>query len=144
MGASGFIKAWELFQEKFGEETLDDHCNPCIRELAREVAKECGGLPLAIVTIARAMAFKYTAEEWKYAIDVLRRSSTYVFSDMGEKVYPLLKFSYDSLPNDMIRTCLLYCSLFSEDYEIDKDKVIDLWVGEGFLEGHGIQVYLET
>ncbi|XVF74707.1 hypothetical protein PTKIN_Ptkin13bG0133100 [Pterospermum kingtungense] len=128
-------KAWELFQEKVGEETLDS--NPCIRELAHEVAKECGGLPLALVTIARAMAWKIKVEEWKYAIEVLRRSSTYVFPDMGEEVYPLLKFSYDSLPNDLIRTCLLYCSLFPEDYRIRKEKLIDLWIGEGFLDGHG-------
>ncbi|XVF74705.1 hypothetical protein PTKIN_Ptkin13bG0132900 [Pterospermum kingtungense] len=128
-------KAWELFQEKVGAETLDS--NTCIRELAYEVAKECQGLPLALVTIARAMAFKNTVEEWKYAIGVLRRSSTSVFPDMGEKVYPLLKFSYDSLPNDMVRTCLLYCSLFSEDYIIGKDMLVDLWIGEGFLDEHG-------
>ncbi|XP_022724765.1 probable disease resistance protein At5g63020 [Durio zibethinus] len=128
-------KAWELFQEKVGEETLDG--NPCIRELAHELAKECGGLPLALVTIARAMAWKNTVEEWKYAIEVCRRSSTSVFPDMDEEVYPLLKFSYDSLPNDMTRTCLLYCSLFSEDYQIIKDKLVDFWIGEGFLDGHG-------
>ncbi|XVF74779.1 hypothetical protein PTKIN_Ptkin13bG0139100 [Pterospermum kingtungense] len=127
-------KAWELFQENVGEETLDS--NPCIRRLAREVAKECGGLPLALITIAQALAFKKTVEEWKYAVDVLKRSSISVFPDMGEEVYPVLKFSYDSLPNDMIRTCLLYCSLLSEDYVIRKDKLIDLWIGEGFLDGH--------
>ncbi|XVF74706.1 hypothetical protein PTKIN_Ptkin13bG0133000 [Pterospermum kingtungense] len=128
-------KAWELFQEKVGEETLSS--NQGIRELAYEVAKECGGLPLALVTIARAMAFKNTVADWKYAIEVLRRSSISVFPDLGEEVCPLLKFSYDSLPNDMIRTCLLYCCLFSEDYEIEKDNLIDFWIGEGFLDGHG-------
>ncbi|XP_022724510.1 probable disease resistance protein At1g12280 isoform X2 [Durio zibethinus] len=128
-------KAWELFQEKVGEETLDS--NPCIRELAHELAKECGGLPLALVTIARAMACKNKVEEWKDAIEVCRRSSASVFPEMGEEVYPLLKFSFDSLPNDMFRTCLLYCSLFSEDYPIDKEKLIDFWIGEGFLDGHG-------
>ncbi|XVE89125.1 hypothetical protein DITRI_Ditri19aG0125500 [Diplodiscus trichospermus] len=111
-------KAWELFEEKV-------------------VAKECEGLPLAPVTIARAMACKKTEEEWKIAIEVLRRSSTHVFHDMDAKVYPLLKFSYDYLPDDMIQTCLLYCSLFSEDYVISKDKLVDLRIGEGFLDGYG-------
>ncbi|XVF11376.1 hypothetical protein REPUB_Repub08aG0022700 [Reevesia pubescens] len=55
---------------------------------------------------------------------------------MGEKVYPLLKFSYDSLPDDL-QKCLLYCSLFSEDHRISKDKLIDFWIGERFLDGHG-------
>ncbi|XVF11348.1 hypothetical protein REPUB_Repub08aG0019900 [Reevesia pubescens] len=129
-------KAWELFQEKVGDvQTLDS--SPRILQLAREVAKECKGLPLALITIARAMAFKSTVEEWTYALEVLRRSSISVFEDMGEEVYPLLKFSYDSLPNDLFRKCLLYCSLFSEDHLISKDKLIDFWIGEGFLDGHG-------
>ncbi|XVE92488.1 hypothetical protein REPUB_Repub01dG0101500 [Reevesia pubescens] len=83
------------------------------------------------------MAFKKTVEEWTYALEVLRKSSISVFQDMGEEVYPLLKFSYDFLPNNLFRKCLLYCSLFSEDHQIRKDKLIDLWIGEGFLDGHG-------
>ncbi|XVF11258.1 hypothetical protein REPUB_Repub08aG0011200 [Reevesia pubescens] len=128
-------KAWKLFQEKVGAQTLDS--SPDIRQLAHEVAKECQGLPLALITIARAMAFKKRVEDWKYAHGVLRRSSIPVLKDMGEKVYPLLKFSYDFLPNDLFRKCLLYCSLFSEDEEITKDKLIDFWIGEGFLDEHG-------
>ncbi|XVF11256.1 hypothetical protein REPUB_Repub08aG0011000 [Reevesia pubescens] len=128
-------KAWELFQEKVGAQTLDSR--PDIRQLAHEVAKECKGLPLALITIARAMAFKKRVEDWKYALEVLRRSSISVLKDMGEKVYPLLKFSYDFLPNDLFRKCLLYCSLFSEDHQIIKDKLIDFWIAEGFLDGHG-------
>ncbi|XVF11265.1 hypothetical protein REPUB_Repub08aG0011900 [Reevesia pubescens] len=128
-------KSWELFQEKVGAQTLDS--SPDIRQLAHEVAKECKGLPLALITIARAMAFKKRVEDWKYALEVLRRSSISVLKDMGEKVYPLLKFSYDFLPNDLFRKCLLYCSLFSEDHQIIKDKLIDFWIGEGFLDGHG-------
>ncbi|XVF11263.1 hypothetical protein REPUB_Repub08aG0011700 [Reevesia pubescens] len=126
-------KAWELFQEKVGAQTLDS--SPDIRQLAHEVAKECKGLPLALITIARAMAFKKRVEDWKYALEVLRRSSISFLKDMGEKVYPLLKFSYDSLSNDLFQKCLLYCSLFSEDHEISKDKLIDFWIGEGFLDG---------
>ncbi|XVF11350.1 hypothetical protein REPUB_Repub08aG0020100 [Reevesia pubescens] len=128
--------AWELFQEKVGgAQTFNS--SPRIRQLAHEAAKECKGLPLALITIARAMAFKSTIEEWTDALEVLKRSSISVFQDMGEEVYPLLKFSYDSLPNDMFRKCLLYCSLFSEDHLISKDKLIDFWIGEGFLDGHG-------
>ncbi|XVF11413.1 hypothetical protein REPUB_Repub08aG0025500 [Reevesia pubescens] len=104
--------------------------------LAYEVAKECQGLPLALITIARVMAFKKRVVDWIYARGVLRRSSNSVLKDMGEKVYPLLKFSYDSLPDDL-QKCLLYCSLFSEDHLISKDKLIDFWIGEGFLDGHG-------
>ncbi|MBA0778681.1 hypothetical protein Gotri_006516 [Gossypium trilobum] len=66
-------KAWELFQDKVGDETLNSH--PDIRKLAEEVAERCGGLPLALITISRGMACKTTPGEWKYAIEKLKRSS---------------------------------------------------------------------
>ncbi|ESR40564.1 hypothetical protein CICLE_v100250082mg, partial [Citrus x clementina] len=123
-------QAWELFRENVGEETLEsDHE---IVELAQTVAKECGGLPLALITIGRAMAYRKKAEQWRRAIEELRRSTS-EFAGLGKEVYPLLKFSYDSLQNDTIRSCFLYCCLYSEDYGILKWDLIDCWIGEGFL-----------
>ncbi|TXG69200.1 hypothetical protein EZV62_004135 [Acer yangbiense] len=124
-------EAWKLFQNKVGEETLNSH--PDILELAKSVAQECGGLPLALITIGRAMAYKKTPEEWNYAIQVLKRSAS-DFPGMGKEVYPLLKFSYDSLSDDRIRSCLLYCSLFSEDHYILESCLIDCWIGEGIFD----------
>ncbi|KAL5758134.1 hypothetical protein ACOSP7_020745 [Xanthoceras sorbifolium] len=124
-------EAWKLFQNKVGEDTLNSH--PDILELAKSVAQECGGLPLALITIGRAMAYKKTSQEWNYAIQVLRRSAS-EFPGMGKEVYPLLKFSYDSLSDDKTRACLLYCSLFSEDHNISKSCLIDCWVGEEFFD----------
>ncbi|KDO41653.1 hypothetical protein CISIN_1g042327mg [Citrus sinensis] len=122
--------SWDLFQQKVGKEILNSH--PDILELAQTVARECGGLPLALITIGRAMACKKTPEEWRYAIQLLSSSASQ-FPGFGEGVYPLLKFSYDSLPNDTIRSCLLYCSLYPEDYCISKENLIDCWIGEGLL-----------
>nr|AFM77964.2 NBS-LRR disease resistance protein NBS39 [Dimocarpus longan] len=123
-------EAWKLFRSKVGGDALDNH--PEIPELAQTAAKECGGLPLALITIGRAMACKKTPAEWRYAIEVLRRSA-HEFPGLGKEVYPLLKFSYDSLPSCTLRACLLYCSLFPEDYNIPKKHLIDCWIGEGFL-----------
>ncbi|KAJ4718261.1 Disease resistance protein [Melia azedarach] len=123
-------EAWKLFQMKVGTETLESHSD--IPDLAQIIAKECGGLPLALITIGRAMAFKKTPQEWKDAIQVLRRSAS-EFPGMDE-VYPLLKFSYDSLPSEKIKSCFLYCSLFPEDFNISKIDLIDCWIGEGFFD----------
>lgn len=59
-------QALELFQEKVGHDTLNSH--PQISQLAESVAKECNGLPLALITIGRAMTCKRTAKEWEYAL----------------------------------------------------------------------------
>ncbi|WRX27313.1 NB-ARC - like 10, partial [Theobroma cacao] len=62
--------AWHLFQRKVGNDTLNLH--PDIPKLAETVAKECAGLPLALITVGRAMACKKTPKEWIRAIEVLR------------------------------------------------------------------------
>ncbi|TYH14598.1 hypothetical protein ES288_A06G233700v1 [Gossypium darwinii] len=64
-------KAWELFQDNVGDETLNSH--PDIPNLAKQVAQRCGGLPLALITTGRAMACKTTLAEWQYAIEMLKR-----------------------------------------------------------------------
>ncbi|XP_034680013.1 probable disease resistance protein At1g52660 [Vitis riparia] len=62
--------SWDLFQKYVGKEVLNS--DPEIFELAEMVAKECCGLPLAIITIGRAMASKVTPQDWKHAIRVLQ------------------------------------------------------------------------
>ncbi|TYJ31543.1 hypothetical protein E1A91_A06G206300v1 [Gossypium mustelinum] len=120
--------AWELFQVKVGDETLNSH--PNIWKLAEQVAERCGGLPLALITIGRAMACKTTPMEWKYAIEMLKRST---LPKMKNEVFPLLKFSYDDLPNATMKCCLLYCCLYRDDYRIPRKGLVEHWFCEGLL-----------
>ncbi|XWS51869.1 hypothetical protein CRYUN_Cryun11dG0019000 [Craigia yunnanensis] len=90
--------ALDLFRTKVGEDVLNSHLE--IPKLAELIARECKGLPLALITIARAMASRRTPQEWKHALKVLQS----------------------------------YPSKFSEDHEIEKNELIELWIGEGFLD----------
>ncbi|GMN64791.1 hypothetical protein TIFTF001_033877 [Ficus carica] len=113
-------KSWELFREKVGEDALNVH--PEITSFAKNVAKECGGLPLALITIGRSMACKRKPHEWNYAIRVLKNSAS-KFSSMGRLGY------------DFIGT-LLYACLLQEDgfaYVKMHDVIHDMasWIGCG-------------
>ena len=44
-------KAWNLFRLKVGDQMLN---SPAVDLIAKDVAKKCGGLPLAIVTMRQA------------------------------------------------------------------------------------------
>ncbi|TYI24352.1 hypothetical protein ES332_A06G228200v1 [Gossypium tomentosum] len=121
-------RAWELFQDNVGDETLNSH--PDIPNLAKQVAERCGGLPLALIAIGRAMACKTTVVEWKYAIEMLKRCA---LPKMENEVFPLLKFSYDNLPNATMKCCLLYCCLYPEDYCIPRKRLVEYWFCEGLL-----------
>ncbi|KAL5574656.1 hypothetical protein UlMin_016355 [Ulmus minor] len=124
-------RALDLFLEKVGQEALNSH--PDIPNLAKVVAEECKGLPLALITIGRSMASRKKLEDWERAIEVLR-SYPSQFSGIVDFVYLLLEFSYDSLPNATLQSCFLYCSLFPKGSNIRKDGLINLWIGEGFLD----------
>ncbi|MFQ6661388.1 hypothetical protein Gotur_029572 [Gossypium turneri] len=122
-------KAWELFQKKVGDEALNSH--PDIPNLAYEVAKRCSGLPLALITVGRAMACKTTLGEWDSAFDTLKRYDG--LPELEGWVFSLLKFSYDNLPNATMKCCFLYCCLYPEDYSIPKKRLVEYWFCEGLL-----------
>eukprot|EP00261_Vitis_vinifera_P016230 XP_010645044.1 PREDICTED: probable disease resistance protein At1g12280 [Vitis vinifera] len=123
--------AFALFQTKVGADTISSH--PDIPKLAEMVAKECDGLPLALITTGRAMAGAKTPEEWEKKIQMLKNYPA-KFPGTEEDLFRVLAISYDSLPDEAIKSCFLYCSLFPEDYEISHRKLIQLWIGEGFLD----------
>ncbi|XP_058092066.1 probable disease resistance protein At5g63020 isoform X2 [Magnolia sinica] len=64
-------ESWNLFCDKAGDVAR----LPGIKSLAEEVTKECGGLPLAIITVGRAMRRKDKKELWLDAVRSLRGSA---------------------------------------------------------------------
>ncbi|MBA0622283.1 hypothetical protein Godav_007841 [Gossypium davidsonii] len=123
-------KSWQLFCEKVGR--MDVLESPPIRTYAKTIVRKCGGLPLALITVGRAMANKETEEEWKYAIELLNKSPSELRG--MEDVFTLLKFSYDNLENETAKMCFLYCSLFPQSYSIEKEQLVEYWIAEGFLD----------
>ncbi|XP_051127533.1 probable disease resistance protein At5g63020 [Andrographis paniculata] len=124
-------EAMALFMQQVGTEIIDSH--PSIRKSAEIVVQECDGLPLALITVGRAMAGKKVPRDWDMAVKKLRRDPSKMVG-IEDHVFHILKFSYDSLPSDTIRLCFSYCCIFPEDYEILIEDLLDLWIGEGFLK----------
>ncbi|XP_077221999.1 uncharacterized protein LOC143855827 [Tasmannia lanceolata] len=124
----GDEEAWNLFDEKTGEVV---HL-PDIQALAVEVVKECGGLPLAIITVGRAMRGKERKKVWLDALRALKESAVPEIDGMEPKVFRSLKLSYDCLEEDNIKPCFLYCALYPEDTEIYVPELVEYWTMEGF------------
>ena len=64
-------KAWMLFKEKVGN-SVDD---PSLLDIAKDVSKECKGLPLAIIKVAGALKRK-TKPSWEDALKQLCSADT--------------------------------------------------------------------
>ncbi|PIA26508.1 hypothetical protein AQUCO_09200014v1 [Aquilegia coerulea] len=125
-------EAWELFLDKVDELT------PEVMPTAKLVAKECSGLPLAIITVAAAMRGNGDLGDWTVALNDLRNFSNQII-DSEDIVFERLKFSYDRLPNEKLKKSFLCCALYPEDYEILARELVDFWIMDGMVEGRSRQ-----
>uniref|UniRef100_A0A1D1Y176 Disease resistance protein RPS2 n=1 Tax=Anthurium amnicola TaxID=1678845 RepID=A0A1D1Y176_9ARAE len=128
----GAEASWELFSKRVG--TSVNLSDPFIHQHAKAMAVKCKGLPLALATVGRAMANATTVSEWTDAEKDLTEFPSDI-SGMQQEVFSSLKFSFDRLNDKSLQQCLLYCSLFSPNREIDRNQLIEYWVGEGLLDG---------
>ncbi|GAU21773.1 hypothetical protein TSUD_328980 [Trifolium subterraneum] len=122
-------EAWILFQEMAGDIVNKKDINP----IAREVAKECGGLPLAISTVGRSLGNEEKIS-WDVALNKLRDSQSSSFSDMQECVYKRIELSISILSSVEQKSCLFLCGLFPEDFDIPIESLLRHGVGLGIFK----------
>jgi len=124
-------EAWTLFVDNLGKQTT---FSPEVKRVARSVAKQCAGLPLAIVTMARSMRGVEEICEWRHSLEELRNTKVKQ-KEMEMEVLRVLRFSYDHLNDKVVQQCFLCCALYPEDFEIDRDVLIESFVDEGLVNG---------
>ncbi|KAF9666749.1 hypothetical protein SADUNF_Sadunf16G0261100 [Salix dunnii] len=121
-------EAWALFKINAGLHDEDSTFN----KVAKQVARECQGLPIALVTVGRALRDKSVAE-WELASKELKNSHFQHMEEIGEQknTYACLKLSYDYLKHEKTKLCFLLCCLFPEDYSIPIEDLTRYAVGYG-------------
>ncbi|XVE50517.1 hypothetical protein DITRI_Ditri01bG0168500 [Diplodiscus trichospermus] len=120
--------AWNLFAQSAGDVVEVPGINP----LARAVARECSGLPLALKTVGKSMRNRRKIELWKHALRHLQCSAPHVKS-IEDEVYLPLKLSYNSLPSKILQSCFLFCSLYPENYSIRTNELIQCWIADRLI-----------
>ncbi|XP_031280994.1 probable disease resistance protein At4g27220 [Pistacia vera] len=93
-------EAWNLFQKMAGNVIQTRELN----SLPNDVCKECGGLPIVIATVARALRNKRNQFEWEDALRELRAPSPTKFIGYLEKEYQKIALSYKYLRDELKKT----------------------------------------
>ncbi|KAI3463840.1 hypothetical protein Pfo_020503 [Paulownia fortunei] len=131
-------EAWDLFVETLGQDTS---LAPQLQEIAKSLAKECGGLPLGIITIAGSMRGVTSIHVWRNALAELKESV--IGQDVEEDVvFKVLKYSFDRLDQGerksngytKLQLCFLYCSLYPEDYSIPREELVNKFISEELVD----------
>ncbi|GAB4837586.1 hypothetical protein Ancab_039624 [Ancistrocladus abbreviatus] len=126
----------ELFKKiAFGDGDIRATTDDFLR-LGTEMTQKCEGLPLAVSIVAGILWTKHTLDEWK---QVGKNFGSLLLKvkgpdRYGKSVYQTLLLSYHDLP-DYLKPCFLYLAQFPEDYEIQSEKLIQMWIAEGFVPG---------
>ncbi|XP_050371152.1 disease resistance protein At4g27190-like isoform X3 [Argentina anserina] len=119
-------ESWKLFVKSAGRSFE----SPNFENVARKVARECRGLPIALIAVARALRDK-ELEEWNKASRRLEKSQSPTVDDKPD-AYVVIRFSYDYLKDEDHKSCFLLCCLFPEDYEIEIEELFRYVVGTKF------------
>lgn len=119
--------SWKLLHETVFGVVQDCPCE--LEDIGRQVAKRCQGLPLALLVVAGYLSkIERTQESWK---DVAKSVSKVVANE-PDKCLGVLAMSYNYLPNHL-KPCFLYMGIFPEDSDVNIERLINLWISEGFL-----------
>ncbi|CAD6255644.1 unnamed protein product [Miscanthus lutarioriparius] len=123
----------------FGSES---DCPKQFSDVSQKFLKKCGGVPLAILTTSSLLANKSrNIKVWYDVCESVGKGLANNPSIDGMRKILLLSY-YDLTPT--LKTCLLYLSIFPEDYAIWWDRLILRWIAEGFVQqGDGRQSLYE-
>ncbi|EMS67584.1 Disease resistance protein RPM1 [Triticum urartu] len=116
-----------LIKARKSEEDMKNDEN--MREIVTKIVKKSGRLPLAILTIGGMLATKMVTE-WQNIYNQL--PSEIETNQSLEAIRRIVTLSYNHLPSHL-KSCFLYLSIFPEDFEIKRRRLVERWIAEGFV-----------
>ncbi|KAK9663605.1 hypothetical protein RND81_O271000 [Saponaria officinalis] len=123
--------SWRLFEmTAFGEKgnDINDVNTSELIKLGKQIVEKCSNLPLAI-RIVGTLLYGQNESMWRS----FQEYGLANFNNGENKIMSILKLSYDNLESSL-KACFSYCSLFPKDFKIKKEKLIRLWIAQGYIE----------
>uniref|UniRef100_A0ACD5TLH3 Uncharacterized protein n=4 Tax=Avena sativa TaxID=4498 RepID=A0ACD5TLH3_AVESA len=100
-----------------------------MKEIVTKIVKKSGRLPLAILTIGGMLATR-VIDEWQSIYDQIPLELE--GNRSLDAMRKMVTLSYNHLPSHL-KLCFLYLSIFPEDFEIKRRRLVDRWIAEGFV-----------
>ncbi|GLT91513.1 hypothetical protein SLE2022_093960 [Rubroshorea leprosula] len=120
---------WSIIKQRaFGEDAMP----PKLEEIGFGVAEKCGGVPLVANVIGGTLYNRRDENDW---LSVKEKINVWgSLEDQHHRIRDVLQLSFERLPKPALKQCFAFCSIFPKDFVIVKEKLIQLWMAEGFLQ----------
>ncbi|KAK9064478.1 hypothetical protein SSX86_015860 [Deinandra increscens subsp. villosa] len=117
----------------FGTVGLSDGDDPGLQEIGGDIVKICGGLPIAIVTIAKVLRGNIK-DAWERTLSNLQNHD---LQDLDKITYRIFELSFNNLETEDDKAVFLLSGLFSEDFNISiEDLMMYGWGLKLFTKVH--------
>ena len=104
-----------------------------LEDVMSDILKKCGGLPLAIISIASVLVgYKSPGGKDKWDRVCKSLGSQMEIHPTLEGMKHIVTLSYNHLPHEL-KGCMMYFSIFPEDYVIRKGRLLNRWMAEGLV-----------
>lgn len=117
--------SWSLFRDCQDFSAISS----TVESIGMQIVQKLNGSPLAIKVVGRHLNRKKKVAEWN---EVLHSNNILNPNDMLK----ILRLSYEGLPVHL-KHCFAYCGLFPKGYHIDPEKLIHMWIAQGFVDTEG-------
>ncbi|XP_020092127.1 putative disease resistance protein RGA3 [Ananas comosus] len=132
---------WRLFKHSaFGGDDPAEHSNlgknvggtsekvkekSRLEEIGSEIASRLGGSPLAAKLLGSVLSRNKDEDHW----DQILQSDLWNVENI---ISPSFWLSYKYL-NGQLKHCFVYCAAFPQGFIFEKDKLVQMWVAQGFI-----------
>ncbi|XP_052297571.1 disease resistance protein At4g27190-like [Citrus sinensis] len=117
----------------FGKIVCNSAKASAFQPLADEIVEKCGGLPVALITLAKALKNE-RLDTWKDVQRQLRSSNAKEIDGMERNVYISIKLSYDLLGSKEAKSLFLLCGLYNEGRAIPVPYLLRYGMGMGYFK----------
>ncbi|GLU05070.1 hypothetical protein SLE2022_221900 [Rubroshorea leprosula] len=129
------------------EGLANDHCLAVIKQrafvgpdipkelnaVATAISGKCKGVPL-IASLAGGILYnRRDIDEWV----TIKNNDAWTAVDSSSWLSGVMKLSFESfnrLPEPGLKQCFAVCSIFPSNFVIERQMLIQLWMGQGFLQ----------
>ncbi|EMS62028.1 Disease resistance protein RPM1 [Triticum urartu] len=119
----------------YGRIFSSEVCRSGFEDVSAKILKKCAGVPLAIISLASYLANNQKnnqIDQWYVLLNSIGRGLE-KGDDHVKEMKRILSLSFYALPSHL-KTCFLYLSIFPEDHQISRDRLIRRWICEGFIQ----------